>query len=62
MDDDLYTEPMEIRVVRGAVVVMGPGPMCGAFTADAAEQSALAMLEAVIKVREWINPALAPKT
>lgn len=61
MDDDLYTEPMQVRVHEGAVVVVGPGAMCGAFTADAAEQSALAILEAVMKAREWINPALAPK-
>jgi len=61
MDDDLYAEPMEVRVFRGAVVVTGPAAMCGAFTADAAEKSALAMLEAAMKARSWVNPALAPK-
>ncbi|WP_309091727.1 hypothetical protein [Phenylobacterium sp.] len=61
MDDDLYTHPMEVRVLDGAVVVVGPAAMCGAFTADAAEQSALALLDAAMKAREWINPALAPK-
>ena len=62
MDDDLYTDPMDIRVTEGAVVVLGPGPLCGAFTPDAAEQSALAMLEAVMKAREWVNPAVAPRS
>lgn len=61
MDDDLYTDALDVRAVEGAVVVLGPGAMCGAFTADAAEQSGLAILEAAMKAREWIKPASAPK-
>ena len=48
---DLYTDPMEPRVQPGAVIVMGPGPVAMAFTPDAAEMSAIKLLDAASKAR-----------
>jgi len=54
-----HTEPCGVAAFEGSVVVTGPGPMCGAFTADAAEQSGLLMIEAAMRARLWNNPAIA---
>lgn len=60
IDSDLCIQPTDVRAAEGVVIIVGPDAMRGAFTPDAAEQSALAILEAVMKARVWINPALAP--
>ncbi len=44
MDD--YSEPCVVEAFEGSVVIIGPGPMSGAFTPDAAEASALRLLAA----------------
>lgn len=49
--DDLYNEPIAVTVNEGAVVLFGPGPICGAFTLEAAERTARALLEAVEQAR-----------
>jgi hypothetical protein len=54
-----YVDPCSVVAFEGSVVVTGPGHMCGAFTADAAEQSGLRLLEAAALARLWTNPASA---
>jgi hypothetical protein len=49
--DDLYDEPIEVLPGEGAVVIFGPGPICGAFTPDAAERTGRALLEAAEQAR-----------
>ncbi|CAN5302119.1 hypothetical protein BH09PSE1_BH09PSE1_03970 [soil metagenome] len=49
--DDLITEPLEPTVLNHAVVVIGPGPVALAMTADAAEISGLRLLDAAEKAR-----------
>jgi hypothetical protein len=54
-----YTEPCDVVAFEGSVVVTGPGSVCGAFTADAAEQSGLRMIDAAMRARLWNSPAVA---
>ncbi|NJC42432.1 osmotically-inducible protein OsmY [Brevundimonas alba] len=49
--DDLYQDPIDVVVTDGAVVLFGPGSLSGAFTPDAAEQTARALLEAAEQAR-----------
>lgn len=56
---DDYSEPATVTEFEGTVLIEGPGALNGAFTPDAAEESALRLLKAAAKAREWINPALA---
>ncbi|RYE63868.1 MAG: hypothetical protein EOO83_02805 [Oxalobacteraceae bacterium] len=56
MPDDLYDVPAEVSVFQGAVVILGPGQMVGAFTADAAEATAVALLAAAVEARSWEGP------
>lgn len=58
MAEDVHTEPMDIRTRHGAVIVLGPFSMHGAFTPDAAQESGLQLLEAARRARTWVN--LAP--
>lgn len=53
--DDLYNDPIEVTVNEGAVVLFGPGPICGAFTVEAAERTARALLEAVEQARRPLH-------
>lgn len=57
MTDD-YTTPMKVEAFEGSVIVDGPGAVLGAFTPDAAEESAMRLLMAAAEARVWINPAL----
>ena len=50
--DDLITEPLRPTVLDRAVVVIGPGPIALAMTADAAEISGLRLLDAAARARE----------
>ena len=50
--DDLITEPLDPTVLNNAVVVIGPGPVAIAMTADAAEISGLRLMDAALKARE----------
>jgi hypothetical protein len=54
-----HSNPCVVAAFEGSVVIKGPGSMHGAFTADAAEQTGLLMIEAASKARLWIDPALA---
>lgn len=49
--NDLITEPLEPTVMDCAVVVIGPGPVALAMTADAAEISGLRLVDAAAKAR-----------
>lgn len=49
-----YSTPCVVTAFEGSVVVTGPGTMTGAFTPDAAEVSALLILEAVREARAWL--------
>jgi hypothetical protein len=49
--DDLITEPLEPTVIDQAVVVIGPGPLALAMTADAAEISGLRLMDAAARAR-----------
>ena len=50
--DDLITEPLCPTVLNRAVVVIGPGPVALAMTADAAEVSGLRLLDAAARARQ----------
>lgn len=52
LSDDLITEPLRPTVLNRAVVVIGPGPVALAMTADAAEVSGLRLLDAAARARE----------
>lgn len=54
-----HSNPCVVTAFEGSVVIKGPAPLHGAFTANAAEQTGLLMIEAATKARLWINPALA---
>jgi hypothetical protein len=54
-----YTEACGVVAFEGSVVLTGPGPISGAFTADAAEQSGLLLIEAAMRARLWSKPAVA---
>lgn len=54
-----HSNPCVVAAFEGSVVVKGPGSMHGAFTADAAEQTGLLLIEAASQARLWINPVLA---
>ena len=49
-----YSDPCIVTAFEGSVVITGPGTMTGAFTPDAAEASALLMLEAAREARAWL--------
>ena len=53
MLDDLYSEPLDVTVFHGAIVIRGPGQISGAFTIEAAEATAVALLAAAVEAREW---------
>lgn len=53
-----YSKPMKVAAFEGTVLIEGPGATCGAFTPEAAEQSARRLLEAAHTAREWNNLAL----
>lgn len=55
MDDD-HAEPMNVTSTSGSVVILGPARMEGAFTPDAAEESAMRLLMAAAEARQWVNP------
>ncbi|CAN5173983.1 hypothetical protein BH10PSE1_BH10PSE1_12310 [soil metagenome] len=50
--DDLISEPLDPTVIDQAVVVIGPGPVALAMTADAAEISGLRLLDAAARARQ----------
>jgi hypothetical protein len=49
--DDLINDALEPTVISNAVVVIGPGPVALAMTADAAEISGLRLMDAAMKAR-----------
>lgn len=49
--DDLITEALQPTVVSHAVVILGPGPVAMAMTADAAEISGKRLMDAAAKAR-----------
>jgi hypothetical protein len=56
--DDLYDQPLDMSVFRGAVVLMGPNGVHLAMTPDAAERSADLLRQAAEQARaERGNPA-----
>lgn len=46
MQPDTFTEPMQVSVVDGDVVILGPNGVSGAFTVEAARKSAANLLTA----------------
>lgn len=50
-----YSTPCAVTAFEGSVVISGPGSMTGAFTADAAEASALLIVEAAREARAWLT-------
>ncbi len=46
-----FSEPMEVTVEEGEIVVLGPNGVNGSFTPDAAEESARRLLAAVAGCR-----------
>ncbi len=49
-----HSTPCVVTAFEGSVVVTGPAPMAGAFTPDAAEASALLMIDAAARARAWL--------
>ncbi len=49
---DRYEEPMSVSVRDGEVVVLGPGPINGAFTPAAARESGLRLIAEATKLDE----------
>jgi len=50
--EDLITDPLTPKAVDGAVVVQDPPPAAMTLTADAAEVSALRLLDAADRARK----------
>jgi hypothetical protein len=46
-----FQSPMKVHVVHGEVVILGPDAISVSMTPDAAEESALRLLEAARKAR-----------
>ena len=48
-----FTDPCAVIAFEGSVVITGPGRLSGAFTPEAAEASARALMEAAALARAW---------
>ena len=49
--------PLILKVIKGTVLMKGPGRMEGAFTADAALVSAARLLAAAVRADRWSKSA-----
>ncbi|MCR5876612.1 hypothetical protein LRS10_22150 [Phenylobacterium sp. J426] len=61
MSRTAYQVPLQITVVEGDVVFLGPGNVHGALTPTAARLSATALLEAADRAETGLDVDLEPK-